>query len=220
MKGVLRSHLERLSQAPALEMTGLTSCLLYADDPEATTAPHCPSPGWIDKGKDSTQAGEDDFSALCHTCTLFGSPIMAGKVRVPDLEVLPDTYSGDPEIRDGVGIDRDRGRPVDGIKFDYEVVPSDTAFRFELVIDSPDPAELALAAIAVREMQRGHVAVGAKTTRGLGSCVLEHLSVSDADFSTLKRLQDYLNTRTSTDTETHLDDPDAFVDECINALLT
>jgi len=184
MKGVLRSHLERLAQAPALSETGVESCLLYPEDPETTSAPECPSPGWIEEGKDATTAEESDFERLCHTCTLFGSPILAGKVRIPDLEVIRDTYAGEVEIRDGVGIDRDRGRPVEQVKFDYEVVPSGTAFTFSFVVDSPDPAELGLAAIAVREMQRGHVSIGAMTTRGLGHCVLEDVRIQEAGWRT------------------------------------
>ena len=220
MKGALRSHLERFAQAPALEDTGLTSCLLYPEDPSAISAPECPSPGWIEESKDATTAEESDFEQLCHTCTLFGSPILAGKVRVPDLELIRDTYDGEVEIRDGVGIDRDRGRPVDSIKFDYEVVPSGTAFEFSLSIDSPDSAELGLAAIAIREMQEGRVSVGAQTTRGLGSCVLEHLQVREADFSDLSSLETYLLTRTDGGAVPAVDDPDAYLDSCVEALLS
>lgn len=219
MKGVLRSHVERIAQSSGLEECGVSSCLLYPDDPSATTAPECPSPGWIDAGKDATTATEEDFGRLCHTCTLFGSPILAGKVRIPDLEILPETYEGEVEIRDGVGIDRDRGRPVDGIKFDYEVVPADSVFEFSLALDSPDDTELALAAIAIREMQRGHVSVGAKTTRGLGSCVLQNLQVRTADFSSVQGMTDYLLARTEADEVSPVDDPDAFVNDCIETLL-
>lgn len=218
MKGVLRSHLERLAQAPALAATGLESCLLYADDPDATTGPSCPSPGWIDAGKDATTAEERDFEALCHTCTLFGSPILAGKVRVPDLHVVPDTYPGDVEIRDGVGIDRDRGRPVDSIKFDYEVVPAGTAFQFELSADSPDAAELALLAIAVRELQNGHIAIGAKTTRGLGSCQLRSVSVEDARLDSVAGLRDYLQARAEGET-TAAPNADDFLRTAVDGLL-
>jgi CRISPR-associated RAMP protein (TIGR02581 family) len=221
MKGVLRSHVERLAQTPAMAAAGVTSCLLYPDDPDATTAPDCPSPGWIDAGKDATAADESDFEALCHTCTLFGSPILAGKVQIPDLEVIPETYAGEVEIRDGVGIDRDRGRPVEGIKFDYEVVPSGTAFRFSFSLDSPSDAELALAAVAVREMQRGHVSVGAKTTRGLGSCALEEVEVRSANFTNIDDLGDYLLARTSEEgAPAPEDDPDAFIDRCIEELFS
>lgn len=215
LKGALRSQLERLAQAPALADEGVTSCLLYPEKQEESSAPECPTPGWVDAGKDATQASEEQFEALCHTCTLFGSPILAGKVRIPDLDVIEQTYGGEVEVRDGVGIDRDRGKAVDGVKFDYEVVPGDTAFEFSLSVENPDPVELGLLAAGVREMQRGHVPVGGKTTRGLGSCVLERLSIRDADLSSTDQLSAYLRSRGE---GAQVDDPEAFLDDCISAL--
>lgn len=187
MKGVLRSHLERLARAPALQALGVRSCALYQN-----LDPDCPSPTWIEEGNDSTSATENDFEALCHTCTLFGSPILAGKVRVPDLEVDPLSFAGSFEIRDGVGIDRDRGQAVDRIKFDYEVVPVGTTFQFEWIVDSPDPVEQALVAIAVREMQQGYVAVGGMTTRGLGACRLDDVAIYDLDLGDTDALRAHL----------------------------
>jgi len=218
LKGALRSHLERLAQAPALGEEGVSSCLLYPDKQEESTAPDCPTPGWVDAGKDATEASEEQFEALCHTCTLFGSPILAGKVRIPDLDVIERTYGGEVEVRDGVGIDRDRGKAVDGVKFDYEVVPGDTAFHFSLAAENPDPVELGLLAAGVREMQRGQVSVGGKTTRGLGACVLEGLSVYHADLSDPVELSEYLTSRGEGAGTTEVDDPDAFLDECIDHL--
>jgi len=219
LKGALRSHLERLAQAPSLAQKGATSCLLYADDPDKTTGPACPTPGWIDAGKDATQATEDEFSSLCHTCTLFGSPILAGKVRIPDLDVIEGTYPGGLEIRDGVGIDRDRGKAVDGVKFDYEVVPSDTALAFALTVENPDSVELGLLAAGIREMQRGHLAVGGKTTRGLGSCQLEDVQVYEADFGSNEGLSRYLTSRRDGKGGAAVDDPAAYLDDCIEGLL-
>ncbi|MFB6274111.1 MAG: CRISPR-associated RAMP protein Csx7 [Salinibacter sp.] len=218
LKGAFRSRVARLAQAPALKEAGATSCLLYADDPDATTAPDCPSPGWIDSGKDATEATEEDFGELCHTCTLFGSPILAGKIRIPDLDVTDGTRRRQGEIRDGVGIDRDRGNAVEeeSIKFDYEVVPVGTTFGFSLAVENPGPTELGLLAAGIREMQRGHLAIGGKTTRGLGTCVLEDLSIENADFSSAEALSDYLQKGGGKNGK--VEDPDAFLDRCIEAL--
>lgn len=218
LKGALRSHLERLAQAQALAKHGVSSCLLYPEKQGETTAPTCPTPGWVDASKDATDASEEQFEALCHTCTLFGSPILAGKVRIPDLDVVEHTYGGEMEVRDGVGIDRDRGKAVDGVKFDYEVVPGDTAFHVSLSAENPDPVELGLLAAGVRELQRGNVPVGGKTTRGLGSCVLEGLSVHDADLSSPAELSEYLTGRGEEGDGMEVDDPDAFLDDCIKQL--
>jgi CRISPR/Cas system CSM-associated protein Csm3 (group 7 of RAMP superfamily) len=195
--------------------------LLYAPDEDgpawSPSAPQCPTPGWVDEGKDVTEAGEEEFAALCPTCTLFGSPILAGKVRIPDLEVDEQTFGGQIEIRDGVGIDRDRGRAVDQVKFDYEAIPSGTGFEFSLTVDSPDVVELGLAAIAIREMQEGHLAVGGKTTRGMGHCVLSEVAIEDADFGSVNGMASYFQRRAEGETS-EVADPDAYLDERIEDL--
>lgn len=238
MKGALRSHLERLCQTPILEEAGIGSCLLYPpeEDEESSwtpTAEECPTLDHVRAnlhGKDVEAPDPTDLSewseprtdsfldGLCCTCTLFGSPYLAGKIRVPDLEVDERTYSGEVEIRDGVGIDRDRGRAVNEVKFDYEVVPSDTVFDVTLAADSPTPMELGLLAIGVREMQREQVAIGAKTSRGLGRCRLEDLSVRDARFDSMDNASAYFKSRTGAAGQSTVD-PDDFLDECIEELL-
>ena len=184
LKGVLRSHLERLAQV----LPGVSSCMLYREDKHS----ECVTPDWVANRKDVTDAKESDFEKLCHTCTLFGSPIMAGKIRVPDLEIDESTFAGQTEVRDGVGIDRDSGLAVDQVKYDFEVVPSDTLFTFQLDVDSPDYTELALIIAGIREMEQGYISVGGKTTRGLGSCLLEGLEVFETDFSDLEAFKEFL----------------------------
>lgn len=206
LKGVLRSHLERLSQP----LPGVYSCMLY-DEAHATA---CPTPGWIQKSNDATTATEADFQNLCHTCTLFGSPILAGKVRIPDLEIDETTYGGEIEIRDGVGIDRDRGTAVEGIKYDFEVVQSGTIFDLVIDVESPDDLELGLIAVAIRELQHGHVSIGGKTTRGLGMCRLEDVTLYYLDYRDTNQLKQYLLSRDLTP----LADPEAFLTDAIERL--
>lgn len=206
LKGVLRSHLERL--APALPR--VQSCGLYIG-----RDPVCPTLRFS-KSEKPTDATEADLEQLCHTCTLFGSTILAGKVRVPDLEVDPGTYAATVEIRDGVGIDRDSGRAVPDIKYDYEVVPSGTVFMFELGADSPDDQELGLLALAVRELEHGFVSVGGKTSRGLGTCVLGDVRVYYTDFSAdLDVLKEHLKQG-----PTPFEDGKAFLDKWVEALFS
>jgi len=212
LKGALRSHLERIAQAGGL--TSVSSCGLY----EPIGDGDCPTPLWIDQGKDSTAATEDDLASLCHTCTLFGSPILAGKVRVPDLDLMtraadPTTFLQQTETRNGVGINRDSGQAQPGVLYDYEVVPTDTLFAFEIVVDSPDELELGLLCAGLQDMKKGRLSVGGKTTRGLGHCVLEDLRVEDADLSTVEGVQKYLQKEAAEDT-----DSDAFLRENINHL--
>lgn len=236
MKGALRSHLERLCQTPLFVEAGVTSCLLYPPDDEepdwTPSALNCPTLGHVRSNlqkkdvdaPDPTDVSEwsegrtDEFlSELCCTCTLFGSPYLAGKIRVPDLEVDERTFSGEVEIRDGVGIDRDRGRAVDQVKFDYEVVPSDTVFDLTLAVDSPAPEELALLAAAVRELQRGKVPIGGKTSRGLGRCQLESVEIQDARLDSMERAEAYFKSRAGEEEPQAVDTED-FLDEHIGLL--
>ena len=191
LKGVLRTHLERLAQVLPEKVK---SCMLYNPSLESV----CGTPDWVSNQKDVTDAKQEDFENLCHTCTLFGSPILAGKIRIPDLEVEETLYSIQTELRDGVGIDRDRGVAVDQVKYDFEVVPSDTVFFFQLDMDSPDDVELGLIAAGIREMERGYLSVGGKTTRGLGSFELQDVNVFMTEFGPdhLDQLKAYLKKST------------------------
>lgn len=240
MKGALRSHLGRLCQTPALADAGMKSCLLYPpdepDEEEETwtpTAAECPTLGHVRSNLHGQEVDAPDptelsgwsesrtdafLDRLCCTCTLFGSPYLAGKIRVPDLEVDERTYAGEVEIRDGVGIDRDQGLAVDKVKFDYEVVPSGTVFDFTLGVDSPSPKELGLLAIAARELQRENVAVGGKTSRGLGRCRLEGLTIRDAQLGSMESAAAYFKARAGEEQRETVD-PEEFLDKCIEEVL-
>lgn len=234
LKGALRSHVERLCQTEALAGKDATSCLLYAPEEESPswtpTAPNCPTPPYVATNDEDDVPSPTDLSEwakervdtflddLCCTCTLFGSPYLAGKIRIPDLEVDEQTFDGQVEIRDGVGIDRDRGRAVPKVKFDYEVIPAETVFEFALEVDSPDTVELGLVAIAIRELQRGYVSVGGNTTRGLGHCELGGVEIEDTQFRDFEQVATYFKHRTDAGPPT-IDDPEQFLDEQIAALL-
>lgn len=229
LKGVMRSHLERMGQV----LEHVRACLLhdtsmFSDEEkekfktpkvkkiieekgsaeiEGGTDLVCISPLWVLTKADATRAKAVHFKDLCHICTLFGSQILAGKVRIPDLEVEEMSYIHNVEIRDGVGIDRDRGVAVDGVKYDFEVVPSDTVFKLNIFVDSPSPIELGLLAAGIREMQQGHVAIGGKTTRGLGAFSLKDLAIYETKYNG-KGLKAHLLNRESVpvkDTEKFLD---------------
>ncbi len=231
LKGVLRSHLERIGQV----LDNIDACILHdesllSDDLikkldqdgikaklEENALPDesfvCITPVWQKVKADATKAEEPHFKRLCHICTLFGSPILAGKIRIPDLEVDELSFSNGIEVRDGVGIDRDRGIAVDQVKYDFEVVPSETEFCFTLEVDSPDAKELGLLAAGLREMEMGYLSVGGKTTRGLGACRLEDLKIYETNFDT-EGLKAYL----LKDKQEAVADKDAYLNKCIEAL--
>lgn len=129
---------------------------------------------------------------LCHTCKLFGSPFKASKAYFSDLYVDEDAYCGGTEVRDGVVIDRDSETARDGLKFDYEVVPSNTAFDFEIVLEDLEEIEFGLFLATLREFENGYAFVGGDKSRGLGNCEISGLSVKMIDFTNADQLKKYL----------------------------
>lgn len=130
---------------------------------------------------------------LCETCKVFGSVHFASMAFFHDLAVdgaWYDTF----QIRDGVGIDRDSERAKEQIKFDFEVVPPQTVFRFGLTLENPSNRALGLVAIGLQEFVQGMVPIGGIRSRGLGRCHLDDLLVRWVDFTNEQARKDYLVT--------------------------
>jgi len=183
LKGAFRSAVERASASfPKIRSCGLTA--------QNDTA--CPTAKGL--GPDVPKADDEVLANLCATCRLFGSPYMAGKVRFSDLQVIQTSWAGLTEVRDGVGIDRDTDCAVDRIKYDYEVVPSETEFEFRLIAENLDVgnSEMALLAIGIRELQAGMIPIGGIRTRGLGRCRLTGLAAYYLNFADTNKLKAYL----------------------------
>jgi len=150
---------------------------------------------------------------LCAICKVFGSPFYAAKARFDDLPV--QEWFDVREIRDGVGIDRDSERAVENIKFDFEVVPAGTTFRFSLTVENPTEQDLGLVAIGLREMQEGMVRLGGIRSRGLGQCTLALDPVQYLDLSDVKTLTAYLKDKGMGETIS----PEDFLIQAIEGLL-
>ncbi|MDX1997784.1 MAG: RAMP superfamily CRISPR-associated protein, partial [Thermoanaerobaculia bacterium] len=114
---------------------------------------------------------ERAWSESCPVCRLFGSLALAGRVRFPDL--LLASESPVFELRNGVGIDRDRGIAADKILYDFEAVPPGTTFRLTVIVDNPTDAEIGLLLYLLSGLDEGHLALGGKTSRGLGQVAIE-----------------------------------------------
>ena len=108
----------------------------------------------------------DVWSRSCTICRLFGSLALASRVRFPDLPLR----GGMPllEIRNGVGIDRDRELAASGVLYDFEAVPPGTAFDLIVILDNYYDAEAGLILWLFDQLGQGHLALGGKTSRGLG----------------------------------------------------
>ncbi|MBE9037146.1 type III CRISPR-associated RAMP protein Csx7 [aff. Roholtiella sp. LEGE 12411] len=166
-KGALRSHLEsflrginpNLAANPAIEEEwSITSKAMKKlkdsyDDDEALT-------------RQIIQ--QTDLVSL-----LFGSPWIASKFKVRDLTVVPDTWFGQYQERDGVAIDRDTETAADGKLYDFQVVPASTQFEFRAVVENAEDYELGLLMIGLHQFETEQIPLGGGRSRGLGVVKLE-----------------------------------------------
>jgi len=249
LKGVLRSTVEKLVASLPADL-GLRSCgLPLADErennnhdrtkPEEQTESRqqseiCPTARqkWV-TGQRRTLGGEElqrfmesERKKLCNTCQLFGSPFAAARIRVNDLSLVDDSWCGTTQIRDGVAIDRDKETARPQAKYDFEVVPSTTAFAMYILIENATPQDLQLISIALSELTNGFAGIGGMRSRGLGACILDPLpAIRFMDLSKLdnearkQRLLQYL-LRKKENQEDGLEpiDYQTFIDEHITAL--
>ncbi len=189
-KGALRSTVEKL--VPTLpDSAGLFSCCLVelSDEEQLKERPNkeqiCSTtrPKYFAKkrrenpGKER-EINQEAIDKLCHTCLLFGSPFAASHINISDLYMSQeDEWKGIVEIRDGVAIDRDSEKAIDGLKYDFEVVPASAAFALEITLENATSQDLQLISLGLSEFVSGLGAIGGKRSRGLGVCRLDPLDV-------------------------------------------
>ena len=227
-KGTLRSTIEKIV-APFPADLRLHSCGLPTEEHEEELCPTARQKGIVTERhlhpEKAEQILKDARENLCHTCQLFGSPFAAARITVNDLYLLNDAWSGTTQIRDGVAIDRDSETAKNGLKYDFEVVPSTTVFRMYLILENATAEDLQLMSIGLSEFVSGFGGVGGFRSRGLGACILNDLEIHALDLTgsdnreQKQRLQRYL-LRKKDGTLDGLDliDTQTFFKQHINAL--
>jgi CRISPR-associated RAMP protein (TIGR02581 family) len=106
---------------------------------------------------------------------VFGSPWLSGKVQIRDLPVVPGSWFGQYQERDGVAIDRDTETASDGKLYDFQVVPANTPFEFHAVVENAQEWELGLLAIGLHQFETEQIPLGGGRSRGLGVVQLDIL---------------------------------------------
>lgn len=186
LKGILRAEVERLARtiSPQAPKDADGQVLVWA----------CPNPldiqeglcvkkkrkeelardarrpdGLVDESKFTKSVSQES----CPVCCLFGSPWLAGKLRVRDLPIDERTWAGRIEVRDGVGIRRDTHTAAKNVLYSYEAVPPGARFNCQILIENANDIELGLAMLGLRELQRGRLTIGGGNSRGLGRVRLE-----------------------------------------------
>ncbi len=188
-KGALRAHVERVLRS-LLDARGACNPLRDSE--------RCVSPRQWEELRSLHREDDGALSAgleerLCMACSLFGAPWRASKVQVADLSVLPESWLGRYEVRDGIGLDRDTETARDGLKYDYEVVPASTAFAAHLICLNARNWELGLLGLGLRGFLRGAILLGGATSRGLGRVRLSWDSVGFFQADSPEALIDYLS---------------------------
>ncbi len=170
LKGVLRSHFERLARTISVDAV----CEVFKQNCCAsfykTAIKNVPEGGLKKKEE---EANTPTRAALayhysCPSCKTFGSLIFGGRMGIsdacPDKEHMPDSLG---EVRDGVGIDRVTGGACRGAKFQYQVVVGGE-YLTEISITNFELWQLALWGIFISDSQAGLISVGSGSSRGFG----------------------------------------------------
>ncbi len=128
--------------------------------------------------KDSTVLAEKIYQQSTAVEHLFGSTLMAGKVKIAD--ALPVTDNVITEVRNGVAIDRDSHTALSnsGALFDTEVIPSGTGFKFMASAENLTAEEAEMFGKLMQFFADGNIAVGGRSRAGLGSVKLYNIKTT------------------------------------------
>jgi CRISPR-associated RAMP protein (TIGR02581 family) len=153
LKGVLRSHCERL-----LRNAGFFAC-----DPTKTQDP-------TSCGKGHMPSSEYPHNGQCPACFTFGSLKLAGRFQISDAYPAAEMeeLTNRTEVRTGVGIDRKSQAASTGVLYDTEVVVSG-GFRTQVSGENFSLWQLGLILSAFQDLDSGLVRIGGCKARGMGT---------------------------------------------------
>lgn len=190
VKGVLRSEIERILRTLGAQQKKIEGRIIRACD----SSDQCPNLSKEERDKlvrectenaklNGAKFAEEIFSRLCTACELFGSGESASHVMIKDMSLCSERIR--TELRDGVAIDRDTGTARSGALFDFEIVPVGAEFAFEAILENVEDWQVGLFGIALKLWERGEIAVGGKTTIGMGFGKLKRISAKMVDTDSL-----------------------------------
>ena len=168
LKGVLRSHFERIART----LRPGSVCLPYHDPKRSVPVPipvesekQSYSCGFRtrDQGKDASSAA---YADSCAACRLFGSLKFAGRFSIGDAYPLPN-HEPTVEARNGVGIDRFTGGAVRGVLFDLQALVGGR-FATRIRVINFELWQLAGLLLLLTDLEDEMIAVGSGRSRGLG----------------------------------------------------
>lgn len=166
LKGVLRSHAERIAR------TLHTGSVCHVFEKRQTSGiPGCGTrqrQEAVDTSTEDKISQPADYKNSCPACRLFGSLHWKGRFQVTDAYLLPEYEHIQPELRDGIGIDRVTGGAAGGAKFDLEVMPAGVYYSTRIDVVNFELWQLGWLAYVLRDLCEGYLRFGLGTSRGFG----------------------------------------------------
>ncbi len=163
LKGVLRSHAERLVRTLAGRDDAV--CLPYvqkASGGEDRAVLSCGSRLSRIENKGAA------YASSCLACRLFGSLAFGGRIAITDGYLVDkDKVPLRLEVRDGVAIDRRTGAAARGAKFQFEALVQGR-FLARIRVDNWEAWQAGMIAAVLEDFLGGRVPVGMGASRGLG----------------------------------------------------
>lgn len=167
LKGVLRSHLERIART----LQPRSVCLPYYGPKSDLTVPVASEQNAYGCGFRSQEGQGKDTSATayadsCAACRLFGSLKFGGRFSIGDAYPLPE-HQPSLESRNGVGIDRVTGGTVSGVLFDLQVLVGGK-FEATVRLTNFELWQLAALNLLLADLADEMISIGSGRSRGLG----------------------------------------------------
>lgn len=163
LKGVIRSHAERIARA-----TGLTVCDPLGDDA-------CGQKAVFRNSRTQASNGAEVYREMCPACKTFGHLVLASRFKASDAyPVNTDAMPVTSTTRQMVAIDRRSGGSIN--TFDMEVVTSGQ-FTTKIVMQNFERWQIGLLALVLRDLLNGRVGLGFGKSRGLGQVKGHYMSL-------------------------------------------
>ncbi len=167
LKGVLRSHLERIART----LHPGSVCLPYYDRGRNMSVPveeeqNSHSCGYRQQGGEGQGTASVAYADSCAACRMFGSLKFGGRFSIGDAYPLPG-HTPELELRNGIGIDRFTGGTKPGALFDLQVLVGGK-FRANLRLANFELWQLAAVNLLLVDLTDEMITVGSGRSRGLG----------------------------------------------------
>ncbi len=161
LKGVLRSHAERIART--LNPEAACDPLGGKDNPERS----CGTCFDLRKKRNRAPNNATAYKEACLICKLFGCTWFASRLATEDAYAVGTPP--EPTQRDGVGIDRFTGgaATTQRAKFELEVITEGT-FATTLHLRNFELWQLALLGFVLQDLADGLIRIGMGKSRGLG----------------------------------------------------